>query len=773
MSFFFPHTSQVGQALGDFVAGAGDYGKDIPYVFGCIYAPEFRLWQQEFANVHPAGSGSGKGNLFGQPAAGSQNTYSGDYVSGFCLGPIPTFSGGTVKAIRRIMGDSTMLYDVSEQKTWLPTPETTDQMNARLVASAAFAAQMTIYIGSDTQTQDPNMVAALGSAVVPAFQNIVYISFKDVTWPNGRPSGLTAEICQSATLVGANQIARNSSPLATIFTTLLVDAGMSLGSIDVTAVSQDVRGVLITQSNRRAKMEDMMRWFDLDVCDSGGVTTFFPIDRAVAINIPFVDLSTTAVDENGDPLHPLEYDDIKETDLPLTVRITARNFDNDYVALPESYTNPIGTAQAIIEVDMGDFVATSTEILQTAQKQLFRAHAERYTYPSIQLPIWYRNLEPGDVITAVDDDNTVSTIRLKTVDLGAADGVIKCTGVRHSTFVSTLVGNPVYGGSVLADAGATTWEFMNLPPLVDSQAALPGVYIAATGASIGWVRGVLNQSKDGGATWAPVLTITAPAVIGVCSTILPSASPYVWDTTSSLTVTLDNPTTNLSSVTTAQALGNQNVALVGGEIIIFKTATLVSAGVYALTNFIRGRRGTESQIGTHGASENFVLLTGPGVGFLSMTYADIGASYMYKLVPNGHVLADETAQTHTLTGANMIPFSPANVQTGLTQSGSGPDLHINWQRRSRLGQVLTSGLVPLGEGSESYHFQIFTPGHAGVFLDRILSTPAFNYLHTDRAFDLGSPTASMVGYIIRVAQVSTSMGDGYSTELVLTAANSS
>ena len=51
-----------------------------------------------------------------------------------------------------------------------------------------------------------------------------------------------------------------------------------------------------------------------------------------------------------------------------------------------------------------------------------------------------------------------------------------------------------------------------------------------------------------------------------------------------------------------------NAALLGEEIIQFQTAILVGAGLYTLSNLLRGRRATEGATSSHAVGENFVLL---------------------------------------------------------------------------------------------------------------------------------------------------------------------
>jgi hypothetical protein len=61
-----------------------------------------------------------------------------------------------------------------------------------------------------------------------------------------------------------------------------------------------------------------------------------------------------------------------------------------------------------------------------------------------------------------------------------------------------------------------------------------------------------------------------------------------------------------------------NACLIGSEIVQFRDASLVSAGVYTLKGLLRGRRGTEASMTGHASGERFVLLRATGLRRIEM-----------------------------------------------------------------------------------------------------------------------------------------------------------
>jgi hypothetical protein len=201
-----------------------------------------------------------------------------------------------------------------------------------------------------------------------------------------------------------------------------------------------------------------------------------------------------------------------------------------------------------------------------------------------------------------------------------------------------------------------------------------------------------------------------------------------------------------------------NAAVVGSEIVRFRLAELLGTvdgkNEYRLSGFLRGQRGTEQHIGTHGAAERFVLLNG-ALRWVENQTGEIGVASQVKAVTVNTALSTVAAQAFTNTGAALKPFSVANLRA--LPSGSG--IALTWQRRTRLGYRYggTAGTsVPLGEASQLYRVDVF---NSGTFVStHTTSTPAFLYSAAQLAAD-GLVSGAALSFAVR--QVSALVGPGF------------
>jgi hypothetical protein len=93
------------------------------------------------------------------------------------------------------------------------------------------------------------------------------------------------------------------------------------------------------------------------------------------------------------------------------------------------------------------------------------------------------------------------------------------------------------------------------------------------------------------------------------SDALPDAVRDVIDYGSSVEVVVNSGTLTSSTQDAVLNSGTVNQAYIGGEIVQFITATLTAPKTYQLSGFVRGCRGTERLMATHGSNEPFVLLS--------------------------------------------------------------------------------------------------------------------------------------------------------------------
>jgi hypothetical protein len=153
------------------------------------------------------------------------------------------------------------------------------------------------------------------------------------------------------------------------------------------------------------------------------------------------------------------------------------------------------------------------------------------------------------------------------------------------------------------------------------------LYVAVDG-DANWIGGGIYLSRDTGASYAQVASISQSSITGTVAIATPAGTGL--DETTVIAVS--GVTGQLSSVTQAKFdLGQGLVCLVGDEIIMSRDATLISPGVYDLSYLQRGYRGTEWATGGHGANEDFVLVSGP-LAKVQLGIDDIGRTLRLKAV---------------------------------------------------------------------------------------------------------------------------------------------
>jgi hypothetical protein len=290
----------------------------------------------------------------------------------------------------------------------------------------------------------------------------------------------------------------------------------------------------------------------------------------------------------------------------------------------------------------------------------------------------------------------------------------------------------------------------------------PGFYAAVSSSAGAWPGAVLYQSRDGGASYQALATLRARATMGRTVSALGSYSGgNTVDELNTVTVYIVYGT--LASVTYAGLLEGINAALIGDEIVSFRTATLNPDGSYTLAGLLRGRRGTEAAISGHVTGERFVLLSAAALVRIAQLTDDIGKARLYKAVTSGTAINSTEAQTFTNAGAALKPYAPAQLGGGRLADGA---LLLSWVRRGRIsGEWRDSVDVPLSEAAEAYEVEIWAADFAA--LKRTISglgSAGATYAAADQVTDFGSVQAAVC---VRVYQISATVGRGYPASAVI------
>jgi hypothetical protein len=290
----------------------------------------------------------------------------------------------------------------------------------------------------------------------------------------------------------------------------------------------------------------------------------------------------------------------------------------------------------------------------------------------------------------------------------------------------------------------------------------PGFYIAVSSSGKTWPGAVIYQSSDGGASYQSIASIKTRATMGFTLNALGSyEGGNTVDEINQVRVSLLYGA--LSSVTFDAFLEGARAALIGDELIYFRTAHLNADRTYTLSGLLRGRRGTENKIFGHMVADRFVLLTPATVKRIGQVTADIGKTRLYKAVTSGAEIASAAVQAFKNEGAALKPYSPAHVGGGRAADGA---LLLSWVRRGRLsGEWRDSVDVPLSEEIEQYDIEFCTPDFLTVLKTvTVKNASSYTYEAADQAADFGSLQASVY---VRVYQISATVGRGYPATAVI------
>lgn len=562
-------------------------------------------------------------------------------------------------------------------------------------------------------------------------------------------------------------------------------------------------------------VQNLQKAFFFDIVDTNGVLKFIPLNAARnLINLTYKDLGA-AVASGG--ARPVDYEIIEAdpTSLPSEVVVSYIDKDLNYDTNEQrsqgevkNYFNPNPLSLSF------NMVMSASQAATIADRSLFLALLLSKTY-KFQLPPAYLDLEPTDLISNLFEGTGV--IKLTQTRLGA-NLTLDCEAQPHDlsfwNYTRSIESGSVTVGVASYSVAIATTGIVNAV----SNATTGQVYTQGTDYTInsnGSVQVLSGGNIPSGtsltiATTAPVVqsieeigTIVSPGNTELRILDIPLISDEDPDYTlyfaagggenwngASIYVSTDNSrylyaagfstysifgacTNNLSSgVITVQvnkselesvtdsdlALGF-NLALIGNEIIQFKTAILTDLNTYELSGLVRGLRGTE--ITSHAVGDRFVLLTGDNaeIARFQGSASDIGQIRYFKALSNGQTLDQVTPIQVTIAGIAQRPYSPVNIAA--TKDGVG-NITITWTRRDRHAALNTEN-PPLSEGIEEYVLQIINSNTVVRAASSNLSS--YIYSGANQVSDFGSLRTTIT---VKIAQVSSDVGNGLFATATLT-----
>ena len=530
--------------------------------------------------------------------------------------------------------------------------------------------------------------------------------------------------------------------LAAVISELCATADLNVNQVNVLAINDLLAGFLLNSvSPARAALEQLQKGFFFDAVESDGVMKFIPRGSNSILSLTSDELIPQQNSKTqSDVLKVLR---AQEIDLPQKVDVTYIDQALDY-QIGDQSSQRQATFSTNKDSQSLSIVFNDWQAKSIADISLYNAWYGRNSY-QFSLPLQYLDIEAADV---VEIDGISIRITDSTIGL---NGEIKCKGTADDPSIYDFYVTPSNLGNeaqIVAPVSSTRLEILDIPAFSDGD--VPYLRFAACGVGKNWNGAVVYRSDDGGVTYNNFTEIVQAGTIGNVLTVLPVASADLVDEVSIVQVSLVNG--ELESVSELAMLNGANIALIGNEIVQFQNAVLVSENTYQLSYFLRGRQGTEFEIGSHRAGERFVLLDNSIVKEQMPTQL-IGVSRAYKGVSIGASLGSASEIDFTFGAESLRPFSPVEIASA--RDGSG-NLTISWLRRTRVGGELRDGVdVPLSEETEAYSVDVLNGSAVVRTID--VSSPSVSYSAAQQVADFGT-TQTLLS--VNIYQISALVGRG-------------
>ncbi len=706
-----PNINREGPRLTDLAVQNSSFGEALPLVYGTVRLAGNIIWSRGLIERRSDQTqGGGKG--------GSVTTTTYSYYASFAV----ALAGHDIADIKRIWADGKLLR--TADGTLLP------------------GGQLRLYKGDEDQMPDSLIEAAVGLAYAPAHRGMAYAMFEDLPLADyaNRIPNLTFEV-QAGTTADVN--------VSQIYQDVLRRCDIRKRTVEAD-LAQLQGFVVARESSARAVLETLAPLRPVALADVGGSLQVSSVKSATAICTLDSDrlgaASASSQDSKADErrLAPAAM-------LPGEVQLRYSDPQRDYQSNVQRARRFAPRSVVRQTIDM-PAVLSADRAKQMAEQILARAWRERQQR-QVRLPLSHVALRPGETICfsrLAQGYWLVQSVALETGGLTVALQPLSSADQQSSAVADG--GGDI--GQNPAPHGATTGYLLDVPPVEAILPTAPRLFGVAAGTSAGWRRASLWLSTDQGQSYAQAASLNRATVLGKSKTLLAATAAGVWDEASSVEIELLTADMILVSRTDAALLAGRNLALIGAELVHFRTVTALTSQRYRLSGLLRGVRGTEAAIAGHVLGEPFILLDPLPDVYALPPLAALDQPLRYKWLSPGQSLGDVPAQVMVLRGQALRPLAPVHGQLQRLANG---DIQFSWIRRSRSGFDWLDGVdAPLAEDVERYRITVQVAGEIKRVLD--VSAASWIYATTLQTADnaANGPTS------VEVAQLSASVGAGTS-----------
>ncbi len=645
-----------GPRLKDLTVQTSSYGSALPLHFGKMRAAGSVIWATELVEHKETTGGKGRPSI---------TSYT--YTSSFAV----AVSSRPIAGIGRIWADGNLLRGAS--------------------GDLKVGGKLRVHLGHGDQSADALMAQAEGVARCPAYRGLAYVVFEDLEladYGNRIPS-LTFEILADAGSTSIAAVARAILPEAT-----------------VSNLDNSLGGFSIDQGSAGDTLAVIADAVPMACAVNGGALTLHAAEP-VGIVAPLLLPGPAAANKESQSSEAKASGwSRKRESLPRVRQCGVRYYDTARDYQP-------GLQRGIGRSEQGDLqVIELPAALSAPEAQTLASNASRRAArPADTISYRVTEIDPAIVPGAFVQVPITSGLWRVAQWEWQQDGVLLDLTAYPSSG-ATLASVPTaadpgrFNAAIDLVNTPTVLEAFGLPWDGTGSGTTPAIYVAASGASGGWTGAALlaDLDGDGGALVSIGSTGRTRAHIGRTLGTLPAASPLLLDCRSTIDIALAAPDQSLSDASLSQLLQGANKARIGSEMIQFGSAVPLGGGVWRLSTLMRGRGGTEWAVGTHVASEAFVLVDD---SLLELDAKLIGTPATTRIIAVG--LGDEAAVSVPIEdpGATMRPLSPVHGKAVRQSDGS---ITLGWVRRSRGAWLWSDGVdAPLNEEFERWEITVGDP----------------------------------------------------------------
>jgi hypothetical protein len=511
--------------------------------------------------------------------------------------------------------------------------------------------------------------------------------------------------------------------------------GLQPSQYDVSQLTDQVRGYAMTnRSTAKSNLQPLMTAYFVDATDTNARLKFVKRGSTSVVTVPATDIGVASTKSAEESLNPMVAARTQELELPQVIEMTYPGVQNDYEnATQRAFRSVTSTVrQTAFQLPV---VLADDEARQRCEQLLWSQWTSRTTY-IFATSLAYLRYEPSDVVTVTDPDTGyTSTVRLTRCEHNG-QGQLRWTAVSEDPTLYTNVPVSVggiasgYQSPAVAYAGPTQLVILDVPPLRNSDTS-QALYVAVCGYDSSWPGCQLQISRDGGVTYSPVPSQTLAATIGYTDDALGAfAGGNLPDESNCVVVRLINPSgSSLSSTDYNGLYAGTNAALIGQELVFFRSATLLGVGMYRLSGLLRGRQGTEWAMNSHASGETFVLLNASTLLKLPLVHEDLGQTIKLLATTLGQTVKTANAVSVTVREACVRPLAPSGFMANKGSAASANDIALTWTRCARVNAGWLNGTdVPLDESAESYQVQVFS---GTTMVRTVVVTGAQSWVYAD------------------------------------------